>query len=142
MSNYKYGLGSTKHRLYRIWANMKTRCYNPNATRFEHWGGRGITVCDEWKNNFKAFYDWSMSHGYSDELTIDRIDNDKGYSPENCRWVTVAEQNKNKPSVPTYTYNGLTFRQCEVFELFGVKRQTFQARLKYGWSLEKAIGKG
>ena len=75
---------------------MKWRCYYPHHTHYGYYGGRGITVCDEWLHNFKSFYDWAMSHGYRDDLTLDRIDNDKGYSPNNCRWATYSEQNKNK----------------------------------------------
>ena len=90
---------ATKHnlrhtRLYNIWTGMKSRCYNPNATKYGLYGARGIKVCDEWMNDFKAFYDWSMSHGYSDELTIDRIDSDKGYYPDNCQWLTRSENGK------------------------------------------------
>ena len=91
--------GLRKTRLYRIWANMKTRCFNQNDPHFERWGGRGITMCDEWKNDLKSFHDWSMSHGYSDDLTIDRIDNDGNYEPSNCRWTTAKEQNWNKRNV-------------------------------------------
>ena len=73
-SRFTHGL--IKTRLYRIWSNMKTRCFNPNATRFEGWGGKGITICPEWKYDFLTFYDWSQSNGYSDELTLDRINPD------------------------------------------------------------------
>lgn len=135
--HYKHGLTGT--RLYRIWSNMKNRCSNPKNNRAYIYIQRNITVCDEWKNDFQAFYNWSMSHGYSDELTLDRIDNDKGYSPNNCRWVNGHMQNINKRNVPTYEYNGITFHQCEVFELFGVKRTTFQMRLKRGWTVEESI---
>lgn len=88
--------GQRKTRLYRIWVCMRNRCYQKNYHAFQHYGGRGITVCDEWNNSFETFRDWAMSHGYTDNLTIDRKDNDKGYSPENCKWSTMAEQNQNK----------------------------------------------
>lgn len=88
--------GKRQTRLYRIWNCMKNRCYYPGYHAYKHYGGRGITVCDEWRDNFQAFHDWAMSNGYADGLTIDRKDNDQGYSPENCRWATMKEQNQNK----------------------------------------------
>lgn len=83
-------------RLYNIWCGMKQRCFYKNHVRYHRYGARGITVCDEWKNDFQAFYDWSMSHGYADDLTIDRINNDGNYEPSNCRWATPKEQYKNQ----------------------------------------------
>jgi len=92
---------TTKHngcktRLYRIWAAMLTRTRNPKAKFYYCYGGRGISVCDEWKNDFASFMNWSLSHGYQDNLSIDRINNDGNYEPSNCRWATAKEQQSNK----------------------------------------------
>ena len=90
----KHGLAGT--RVHRIWVEMIHRCYLESDTSYKKYGARGITVCDEWRNDFKAFYDWAMSNGYSDELTIDRIDGTGNYEPTNCRWATYKEQNLNR----------------------------------------------
>lgn len=90
------GHGGNGSRLYRIWTGMKQRCHNPNRDRYADYGGRGITVCAEWIHDFGAFRDWALANGYDDSLSIDRIDDDKGYSPENCRWATVIQQNNNR----------------------------------------------
>ena len=91
----------TKHnlvgtRLYKLWAGMKYRVFNINSDSYKNYGGRGITICDEWKNDVKSFYDWAISNGYSDELSLDRIDNDGNYEPSNCRWVTKTIQCRNQ----------------------------------------------
>lgn len=88
--------GLTKTRLYRIWDNAKKRCYGTTHKEYHRYGGRGITVCEEWKNDFKAFYDWALAHGYAENLTLDRIDNDGNYEPHNCQWLTRSENTKKQ----------------------------------------------
>mgnify|MGYP003293053209 CR=1 FL=1 len=98
-TRFKKTHGLSYSRLYRILRGMKNRCYNPNDPKYYLYGGRGIKICDEWLDDVKSFYDWAMSHGYDDKLTIDRINCDGDYTPFNCRWATILEQNRNRRNV-------------------------------------------
>ena len=130
----KYNIenSETKKRLYRIRSSMKTRCYNKNYENYKNYGGRGITICDEWKDNFQAFYDWAIKNGYKKGLTIDRIDNNKGYSPENCRWATHKEQTLNRRCTQFLLFNGENRTLVEWAKETGINYQTLNYRKKAG----------
>lgn len=135
--------GQTKTRLYRIWFNMKCRCHKETAPDFHRYGGRGITVCDEWRNGFQPFYDWAMANGYRDDLSIDRIDSNGNYCPENCRWEDSKTQNNNTRRNHYVTYNGETLTISQWAERCGISRNTLHSRItKYGWSVERALTEG
>lgn len=127
------------HRLYNIWSLMKKRCINSTDKLFSYYGGRGIKICDEWKNDFKVFYDWAMASGYQENLTIDRIDVNGNYEPNNCRWITQKEQVRNIRSNHLITYNNETHCIAEWAELYSLPYRTFWKRLKKGWNFEKAL---
>lgn len=125
--NYRHGL--TKTRLYHTWCDMKDRCYNANKPKYKNYGFRGITVCDEWLHDFKAFYDWSIANGYNDILTIDRIDVDKGYSPDNCRWADNKTQANNKTTNHYVKYKGKVLTVSELAEEVGLIYNTLIRRI-------------
>lgn len=132
--------GLSKTTLYATWNSMKGRCYNPNNHNFKRYGERGITVCDEWKKSFRAFNEWAYANGYQPGLSIDRIDNNGNYTPDNCRWVNVQTQNNNREVSLNFTYNGETknlAEWCEEFEIPYLR--TWQRITKYGYSFEEAI---
>ena len=134
----KHGLEHT--RLYGIWSDMRLRCYDEKNIAYHRYGGRGITICDEWKNDVKAFYDWATANGYKDSLTIDRIDNDGNYCPENCRWATVKEQASNRRSNILVTHNGKTQTMKKWANEVGTPYKVVWARMqKLGWSAERAL---
>lgn len=129
----------TKTRLYRIWMGMKTRCYNQNDYAYKYYGARGIIVCQEWINDFINFYNWSMENGYSDDLTIDRIDVNGNYEPNNCRWATNFEQQNNKRDNVKIEYNGIIKTVAEWAKELNVKYETLYSRLSYGWTTEQIL---
>ena len=124
--------GRSNSRIYNTWLHMKGRCYRKTDDHYKHYGEKGITMCDEWKNDFKAFHDWSMSNGYADNLTIDRINNDGNYEPSNCRWVTMKEQCNNRTSNVILTINGESHNIQGWSEITGIKYHTIYARMKRG----------
>lgn len=126
-------------RVYLIWHDMKRRCYQPQNKRYARYGGRGIRVCDEWLNNFQAFFDWSMANGYSPELSIDRIEKDGNYEPSNCRWATIIEQANNRSNNHFITYNGETKTMKEWSDTVGISYYALRQRLNRGWDIEKAL---
>lgn len=132
-------MGTSRSRLKRIWSKMKSRCYSPKVYNYHRYGGRGITVCDEWKDNFQAFYDWAIANGYADDLTIDRIDNDGNYEPNNCRWATMKEQANNKSNNVRITYKGKTQDIKQWSEELGIAYTTLFIRIHNGWPVEKAF---
>jgi len=128
--------GMTKSVTYKSWSCMFVRCYNKNSSDYKHYGERGIKVCQEWKT-FDGFY--SDMGDRPKGKSLDRIDNNKGYCPENCRWATRKEQNNNKRNNHLLTYNGKTKTIAEWAEDRNIKYDTIWARIKYGWNTERAL---
>lgn len=132
--------GMTKTRIYDIWSGMKKRCYNPTNNNYLYYGKRGIGVCEEWKGSFESFYDWAINNGYQENLSLDRIDNDKNYCPENCRWASIKEQNNNRGVSINITYNGKTQNLSEWCKELKLSYITVYQRItKYGYTFEEAI---
>lgn len=135
--NYKHGERDT--RLYNIFHKMQSRCYNPNYREHCYYSDRGIKVCDEWKDNYIAFRNWALNNGYADNLSIDRIDVNKGYSPDNCRWASSREQNRNKRNNVKITHDGKTMVLAAWCEELGLNYSTIEMRICRGWNPERAI---
>lgn len=130
--------GLSKTRLYDTYLCMKARCYKPSTTYYENYGGRGIKVCDEWLNSFETFYKWAMENGYKDNLTIERKDNNGDYCPENCTWITQAEQNRNRRTSHFVTYNGQKMLLSDLVKLTGLAPQTitkYEQQYNYNYDL-------
>lgn len=130
-----HGVGSV---LYNKWSSMKTRCYSSHSKDYKNYGGRGIKICEEWLD-YKYFREWSLSSGYIEGLTIDRIDNDGNYEPNNCKWLTMAEQQRNKRNNRIITYNGESSTLVEWGEKCHIHPDRIGARLNSGWSVEDSL---
>ena len=134
--------GGSGSRLHRIWKGIKTRCFNKNRPQAKDYALRGITLCEDW-HDYCKFRDWALSHGYSESLTIDRIDNNGPYSPENCRWVTHGVQNRNRRNTIVFNYNGKEYRAIKdlCFDL-GLEYTRVLRRIKRGWNIEESLEPG
>lgn len=122
--------------LYGIWAGMKRRCYNPHTKYYEDYGGRGIKVCDKWLD-YVPFKEWATSHGYSEGMSIERLDVNGNYCPENCTWIPKNQQNRNKRNTIRIEYKGKTYTLKEISEITHIKEHTLFARYQRGWTSEE-----
>lgn len=129
----------TKKRLYRIYRNMKSRCYNKNAKDYKYYGEKGIRICQSWNSSFASFCVWALMNGYKNDLTIDRIDNDKDYSPDNCRWVSMDVQGKNKSNLRMIEYKGEMVCLAELCRINHIDYDLVRHRLERGKSIEEAL---
>ena len=128
--------GMYKTRLYAIWMGIKNRC----RPGYKNYGDRGITICSEWKNSFEAFRDWAIANGYSDNLVIDRENNDGNYTPENCRWIANKQNSRNTRANNNFTFQGKTQCLSAWAEEYEINYKTLFSRInQYGWSIEKAL---
>lgn len=128
----------SKTRLYKIWVGMRQRCNNPNKVCYVNYGGRGITICDEW-NDFLTFKAWAVDNRYDDSMSIERIDVNGNYEPANCTWVPCSDQAKNRRNCNILTHNGKTQTVSEWARELNIHRTTINGRLKSGWSVEDAL---
>ena len=134
-----------KDRLYNVWRGVIDRCCNRNSKYYSRYGGRGISICEEWRHDYSKFREWALSTGYDDkarkyECTLDRVNNDGGYYPENCRWVNMKGQCNNRSSNHRITYNNVSHTISEWSRITGVRKDTLRRRIfKYGWSVERAL---
>lgn len=136
----------SRERLYGVWASIKARCYNPNRKDYASYGGRGITMCKSWRESYEAFRKWALANGYDPdapkgECTIDRIDNNRGYKPSNCRWVNTAEQNVNKVNTVLYSYYSRKMNAHDWSQYLNIDYQELLTMLHQGMSIGQIIKK-
>ena len=127
-------------KIYEVWKTLKQRCFNPTNISYKNYGGRGITICEDWKNNFSSFYEWSMKNGYKEGLSIDRIDNNGNYCPENCRWTDRLTQANNTRTNHFITFRNQTKTIAEWARHFNLPYSNILAKLqKNNYDSEKAF---
>lgn len=131
----------SKTRLYSIWVGMRQRCNNPNKKSYNDYGGRGIRVCSDW-DDYINFKNWAMSNGYSDVLTIERIDPNGNYEPNNCTWISKSEQAKNRTNCNFLTFDGKTQTVSDWARELNISRSTINNRLRKGWTIDKVLSNG
>lgn len=137
----KHGKCKTSERrepLYVVWQAIRSRCNNQNNKSYANYGGRGIKMCHEW-DDYSSFRNWALSNGYEKGLSIDRINNDGNYEPENCRWTTTYVQNNNSRHNRIVDIDGVKMNRSTAERLYGIKKSTVSKRLQYGWDLNRAI---
>lgn len=134
--NYKHGLKGDP--IYNVWKTMRQRCFNPNCYDYDYYGGRGISICKDW-NDASVFYNWAIENGYKKGLTLDRVDNNLGYSAKNCRWVDMVKQNNNRRDNNLITYKGETKTLSEWSRITGWSRTTLYKRKLKGWKVDKIL---
>lgn len=124
--------GGEPQKLYNAWCNMRRRCYEKKNHKYKNYGGRGIKICDDWLHDFCSFRDWALSNGYSETLTLDRVDVNGNYEPNNCRWVTQKTQQNNRSNNHRIEYNGEIHTMAEWAEITGISYRTIKDREKRG----------
>lgn len=134
--NLSHGMKGT--RIYRIWSGIKTRCLNENDKAYQNYGGRGIKLYKDWEE-FEKFWEWAQKTGYNDNLTIERMNVNGNYEPNNCTWITLSEQANNRTNTVSITLNGITKTAKEWSKITKIEYPTIMARLKRGWSEEKTL---
>jgi hypothetical protein len=132
---------ANKPRIYKIWEGMKQRCNNPNNPRYKYYGGNGIKICKEWNESSAVFIKWAMENGYSDELTIDRINPLDGYRPENCRFITISDQQRNRTNNRIINTPSGPMTLMDAVRNYGICKSTLRQRIDTGMSEESAIMK-
>lgn len=133
----KHGFCGTK--IYKKWEDMKSRCNNPNNRRYKDYGGRGIKICTEWLADFMNFYNWAINNGYQENLSLERINNNGNYEPNNCKWITMAEQMKNTRNCHYIEYKGEKHCVMEWVRKLGITKRSIANKLYKGFPLEEII---